>query len=222
VPSAGSAGDATDAASAALDAAVAAVARVFAGRTAKRDESGCARCHSADEIVLLRTPDVPLPEDLVREVAREDPRRWDDQPAVIRRVLPQLTVRLAAGDDDAPLLTRGLAAAGWQRWPHEEAMAVAGFLDAWWTRALREEPMGLPARGVFESCVTATSSVTPWLALWDAEPGPAARRLTAEAVSTWWQDELAADRSPFTWWWGPEAAERAAWRELKGWLAERT
>ncbi|MFE2638106.1 hypothetical protein ACFXKF_25525 [Streptomyces scopuliridis] len=199
-------------------AAVARVAKTFGGMTAQVDESGCGRCFDAGEVELLRTPDVPLPADLVRRVAQKDPFHWDDRPAILRRVLPQLAVVLAEGVTEPDLMARGLAAAGWSRWPGEQVGAVAGFLEAWWMQALRSESPPVSACAVFESCVTASSSVTPWLALWEAEMSPVARCHLADSVGGW-REELTSDYSPFTWWWGTEAEEQAAWFEVKTWLA---
>ncbi|MEU3304084.1 hypothetical protein ABZ729_30350 [Streptomyces sp. NPDC006678] len=201
-----------------LDAAVARVAKAFGGMAARADETGCGRCFDAGEVELLRTPDVPLPADLVRRVAQKDPFHWDDQPAMIRRVLPQLVVVLAEGAAEPDLLARGLAAAGWSGWPGEQAGAVAGFLEAWWTQTLRTQSPPISACAVFESCVTASSSVTPWLVRWEAEMSPVARRHLADSVGRW-REELMSDDSPFTWWWGTEAEEGAAWHEVKTWLA---
>ena len=198
--------------------AIARVAEVFAGMTARPGEVGCGRCYSTDEVALLRTADVALPADLVRMIAEEAPDHWDDQPAVIRRILPQLAVLLAQGTASPDLIARGLAAARWSRWPDQQADAVLGFLEAWWIWTLRQDSPPTPAREVFESCVTATSSVTPWLACWDAERGPTADRHLAECADWWW-DDLQSNSSPLTWWWGPAEQERAACRELRTWLA---
>lgn len=205
----------------ALAAAMARVASAFGGMTAQADEAGCGRCFDEDEVELLRTPGVPLPADLVRRIARKDPFHWDDQPAIIRRVLPQLVVALVEGETETDLMARGLAAARWSQWPREQAEAVAGFLDAWWLQTLRTKSPPTSACEVFESCVTASSSVTPWLARWEVEKGPVARRHLADSLG-WWQEELASDDSPFTWWWGTEAGEQAAWGEVKRWLAAQT
>ncbi|WP_329033950.1 hypothetical protein OHT61_00380 [Streptomyces sp. NBC_00178] len=181
----------------------------------------CGRCFNEVEIELLRTPDARLPTDLVGRVARKDPFHWEDQPAIIRRILPQLVVVLAEGAVDSALMARGLAAAGWSRWPREQAGAVAGFLEAWWTQVLRMKSPPTPAYEVFESCVTASSSVAPWLARWEAERGTIARRHLTEGVG-WWREELMSDDSPFTWWRGTATEERAAWHEVKTWLAAQT
>ncbi|WP_339134254.1 hypothetical protein WJM95_32480 [Streptomyces sp. f51] len=138
----------------------------------------------------------------------------------MRRILPQLVVGLAEGVGESDLMVRGLAAASWSRWPGEQAGAVTGFLEAWWTQTLRTESPTSSACVVFESCVTASSSVTSWLALWDTEMSPVARRHLADSIGLW-REELTSDYSPFTWWWGTEAEERAAWREVKTWLAGR-
>ncbi|MFG2426238.1 hypothetical protein [Streptomyces sp. NPDC048590] len=186
--------------------------------TAQAGEAGCGRCFDEGEVELLRTPDVPLPADLVRRVARKDPFHWDDRSAIIRRVLPQLVVVLAEGETESDLMARGLAAAGWSHWPREQAGAVTGFLDAWWTQTLRTKSPPTSASAVFESCVTASSSVAPWLARWEAEMCPIARRHLADSLDRW-REELTSDDSPFTWWWGTEAEEQAAWQEVKRWLA---
>ncbi|MET7685282.1 hypothetical protein [Streptomyces sp. NPDC005423] len=186
--------------------------------TARADETGCGRCFDEAEVELLRTPGVPLPADLVRRVARKDPFHWVDQPALIRRILPQLVRVLAEGATEPDLMARGLAAAGWSDWPGEQAGAVAGFLEVWWTRTLRTQAPPTSAWAVFESCVTASSSVTPWLARWEAEMSPVARRHLADSLGRW-REELLSHDSPFTWWQGTEAEERAAWHEVKAWLA---
>jgi hypothetical protein len=194
------------------------VAETFSGMTARAGESGCGRCFSEDEVALLRSPDVPLPADLVRRVAQKEPGHWDDQAAVIRRVLPQFVVLLASGVGEPELMARGLAAGGWPQWPGEQARSVAGFLEAWWTHTLRTASPPTTAPEVFASCVTASSTVTPWLARWEAEMGAIAGRHLQDSVH-WWREDLASDTSPFSWWRGTQAEERSAWQEVKVWLA---
>lgn len=203
-----------------LQLAIARIADVFVGMTAHPEEGGCGRCYSANEVALLRTADTALPPGLVRMVAEESPDHWDDQPAVIRRVLPQLAVLLAQGTESPDLVARGLAAARWSWWPDRQVQAVHGFLEAWWVWTLRQDSPPTPAREVFESCVTASSSVAPWLACWQAERGPTADRHLSECARWWW-DDLRSDTSPFVWWWGPAEQERAARLELRTWLAAR-
>ncbi|MEV6534921.1 hypothetical protein AB0M86_35950 [Streptomyces sp. NPDC051639] len=132
--------------------------------------------------------------------------------------MPLLVVLLTEGVAEPDLMARGLAAAGWSRWPGEQAGAVAGFLEAWWPQTLRTESPPIAACVVFESCVTANSSVTPWLARWEAEWSPVTRRHLADSVG-WWREEMTSDDSPFTWWWGSEGEEQSAWHEVKAWLA---
>lgn len=194
------------------------VAATFSGMTARVDETSCGRCFTEVELRLLRTPGIPLPTELVRQAAHKEPFHWDDQPAIMRRVLPQLVVMLAEGVTEPDLMARNLAAAGWSRWPRKQARAVVGFLDAWWTQTLREESPPTPARVVFESCAIASASVTTWLARWDAEmeTGSTASQHLDESVN-WWLEDLISDTSPF-WWWGTKAEEQAAWQELKIWL----
>ncbi|MFG3039293.1 hypothetical protein ACGFYZ_20595 [Streptomyces sp. NPDC048330] len=189
----------------------------FGGSTASPDETGCGRCFDEDEVALLRTPHAPLPADLVRRVTQKDPHHWDDQPAIIRRTLPQLVTLLADGERESALMARGLAAAGWSHWPREQAEAVSHFLKTWWIETLRRNSPPIPACEVLATCAIASSSVTPWLTLWQAETGPVAHRHMCDTLDLW-SEELTSEYSPFTWWWGPEAEEQAAWNEVKRWL----
>ncbi|MFJ7248743.1 hypothetical protein ACIQWA_29515 [Kitasatospora sp. NPDC098652] len=194
--------------------------------TADIGETGCGRCFTEGEMRLVRSPDVPLPVELVRQVAQKEPGHWDDQAAVIRRVLPQLVLVLAGRPADPELMARGPAAAGWSEWPGEQAASVAGFLDAWWPQTLRTASPPTPAAEVFASCVTASSTVTPWLARREAEleaeaeTGPVAGHHLDECADRW-REELHSGTSPFWWWWGSPAQERAAWQEVTLWLAGR-
>lgn len=63
--------------------------------------------------------------------------------------------------------------------------------------------------------MTASSPIAPWLARWEAQTGPAARRHLADRLDRW-REELTSDDSPFRWW-GTAAEERAAWHEVKRW-----
>ncbi|WP_433893336.1 hypothetical protein [Streptomyces sp. CA-111067] len=202
----------------ALGAAIGRVAAAFGGMTARADETGCGRCFTEAEVELLRSPGIPLPVDLVRQVAQKEPGHWGDQPAVIRRELPRLVAYLAEGANEPELIARGVAAAGWSRWPGEQADSISGFLDAWWTHTLRETSPPTPVPEVFASCVIASSTATPWLARWELEMGQIGRRHLDECVE-WWREDLESDTPPFTWWWGTQAEEQAAWKELKAWLA---
>jgi hypothetical protein len=201
-----------------MQSAIARVAEVFAGMTADPDETGCRRCYGAGEVALLKVADVALPVDLVVMVAQEAPDHWDDQPAVMRRVLPHLVELLAGGTASPDLVVRGLAAAGWSDWPQPQVRALFDFFEVWWTWTLGQEAPPTSAREVFESCATASSSVTPWLALWAAQEHPAADRHLSECARWWW-DDLQHNASPFSCWWGSDAQEQAACRELAAWLA---
>jgi hypothetical protein len=208
-------------ASPALDAAVDRVRTVFAGMTSPV-ETGCGMCHLPEETALLRTPDVELPDDVLRMFAHEVPNHFDDHPAAMRRILPQLAARLATGRFaglDAYELT-GLARSGWRTWPAEQARAVRAFLEAWWADTVTSDAPPYPVHKVFESCVTAGSTVTPYLAVWAGQPlgGPADRHLV-DCLERW-IDDLIGDltSSLFSWWCHPYRDEPLA--ELQAWLVE--
>ncbi|MFD4991371.1 hypothetical protein ACFWH7_08920 [Cellulosimicrobium cellulans] len=209
--------------SAADDALVAAterVAQVFRDASAATDESGCGRCFSETELLLLRTPGVAVPRELAVRVAGKDPFHWDDQPAMIRRVLPAAVRALADGASEPYLTARGLAAAGWSTWPAPQSSSIREFLDAWWTATLRREAGLVRVAGVFEACVVATGKVHPWLDVLDREARTsdhASRH--RDACRDDWQYELTGHFMLSAWWWGSRDEEQAAVAELERWCA---
>ena len=140
----------------------------------------------------------------------------------MRRILPQLAEQLATGRFaglDAYELT-GLGPSGWRAWPDEQTGAVWAFLEAWWAGTVTSEAPPYPVLDVFEACVTASSTVAPYLAVWAGQPpgGPAARHLTDCAEE--WIDDLLGDVMPsvFRWWCDHSRDESLA--ELQAWVAE--
>lgn len=199
-----------------LHAAIAHVATVFGGMAASPDERGCGHCYSDADLAALRTPAVDLPEGLAEAVAMEVPDHWDDQPAVLRRVLPQIVVLMAEGSTWPERIVYQWVAAGWTTWPAPQVQALTTFLETWLTWTLRQESPPTPAREVFETCATATSSVTTWITHWEASTTSATH--LAEAAQYW---ELEWGGKPLRYWSGSEADEQAAYTELKAWLATR-
>lgn len=146
---------------------------VFHGMTAHPDEHNCS-CHwgSAEEVALLKTPDVELEPDLLRR--SWEALDWTDHAAVLRRILPQFATALVAGRV-RPL--SGLEEAGysfargrWQRWPDEQNRAVSEFLHAWWVQSLTDPDAAVPAHQVFAMCAEASGTLRPWLADWETHP----------------------------------------------------
>lgn len=170
-------GPATPVTSHSLDRAIARVRTVFAGMTSPT-ETGCRMCHAPWETELLRTPDLPVPPETLAMYGREVTDHFDDRDASIRRLLPGLVVLIASGEIDAEC--GGLNAMGgiaWSEWPAEQREAVFGFFETWFTQALRTPPEPSDASGagpgfgqVLRTCVSALGTVTPFLALWAAEP----------------------------------------------------
>ena len=166
-------------AQAGLDAALDHLAVTFAGLTAGPDEHNC-ECHwgSAEELALLKIPDLELDPDLLRRTW-EAPD-WDDHASVLRRILPQFAAELVAGRID-PLggpaeAGRSLARGHWTQWPAEQAAAVEGFLRAWWSQTLADPAPAVPADEVLALCAAASGTLAPWLALRDAPPRPRGSR----------------------------------------------
>jgi hypothetical protein len=202
-----------------LGAALDDLSDVFRGMTAHPDEHNCP-CHwgSAEEVALLKTPDVELDPDLLRRTWQAVD--WDDHAAVLRRILPQFARALVAGR--TPVLS-GLEEAGcsfargrWQQWPDEQADAVREFLHAWWVLSLTDPDAAVPAHQVFAMCAEASGTLAPWLADWEEHTGALSDRRLAEAAGRW-EYELLGDGLPWNvdWYEHDEEALRA---ELVGWL----
>ncbi|MEV6791714.1 hypothetical protein AB0M87_06880 [Streptomyces sp. NPDC051320] len=199
-----------------LDAALERLVVIFRGMTARADEHNC-ECHwgSAEELALLKIPDVELDPDLLRRTW--DAPDWSDHGAVLRRILPQFATALAAGRVRPPV---GMEWAGlsfsrgrWQQWPTEQAHAVREFLAAWWVHSLTEPEPAVPAHEVLVVCAEASATLSPWLALWEELAHPVADRCLAEAVDRWNYD-LLADELP---WWARQNEDMMR-EELTAWL----
>ncbi|MEE3919127.1 hypothetical protein V2I01_14230 [Micromonospora sp. BRA006-A] len=143
------------------------MAATFQGMTAHRQESNC-ECHwgSAEGLALLKTPDVPLDEDLLRRTYWTTDWRYPGP--LLRRILPQLTRSLVAGrvmpmagmESLGYLFTR----ARWQEWPKGQRDALRRFLDAWWLHVLVEPDAKVPAHEALELVTETTGKPTPgWL-----------------------------------------------------------
>ncbi|MFJ1810586.1 MULTISPECIES: hypothetical protein [unclassified Streptomyces] len=109
--------------STALAAALADIDTVFDG-FAGPDETGCGFCHAPEEAAYVRTPDVPVPVDVVRYYLFEVSDHFTDHPAAMRRLLPQAARAMA----DGSLGAIGHSAIGWSRvdrrsWPAGQSAA---------------------------------------------------------------------------------------------------
>ncbi|WP_061297034.1 hypothetical protein [Herbidospora cretacea] len=185
-----------------LVAALDQVAVTFRGATARPDESNC-ECHwgSAEELALLKVPDVELDHDLLQRTWRAGD--WDDPGAVLRRILPQFTVALVHGRVE-PWFGMGQAGrcldrGDWHERPAEEGAAVGDFLRVWWACTLGDPDPGMPAHDVLTVCVEASGTLSPWLQVWERQTHDVADRHLAEAVASW-EYALLGDQLPWESW----------------------
>jgi hypothetical protein len=166
----------------------------FRGMTAHPAEIQC-ECHwgSAEELASLKVPDVELDPDLLSRTLRAPD--WDDQASVLRRVLPQLAVAMAAGgidDYDLPYLGASIARGNWQHWPADQAVAVSTFLEVWWARCLTSSDAP-PVHEAFALCAEAAGTVSPWLAIWETLDHPLATQRLGGLVDEWGLNLLSDD-----------------------------
>ncbi|MFC5923941.1 hypothetical protein [Micromonospora vulcania] len=171
--------------------------------TAHPEEYNC-ECHwgSAEELALLKTPDVPLDGELLRRTYWTTD--WDYPQELLRRILPQLTRGIVAGDVDPMMATTGpgvpFIRGDWQQWPAAQRDAVREFLDAWWRHVLVEPDAKVPAHEALEFLAEATATLTPWLATWaDLLTDPVAQRRLVTAADEWIWD-LVCDTHPWQSW----------------------
>ncbi|WP_327031027.1 hypothetical protein OG989_16600 [Micromonospora sp. NBC_01740] len=186
-----------------LDAALAGVAAAFRGMTAHRRESNC-ECHwgSAEELALLKTPDAPLDEELLRRTYWTTD--WHYPGPLLRRILPPVTRRLAAGEVESVSgmdpLARLFVKGRWQDWPAAQRDAVREFLAAWWQHTLVDPGAKVPAHEALAFVAEVSGQLAPWLYSWArllADP-TARRRLVAAADE--WSYDLVVDRLPWSSW----------------------
>ncbi|MGW4681913.1 hypothetical protein ACWEOS_25905 [Micromonospora taraxaci] len=203
-----------------LDAALVRLATTFRGMAAHPDDGNC-ECHwgSAEELALLKTPDVELSPDLLRRTYWAGD--WEFPAAMLRRILPQLASALVSGEvvrlggmDQAG---RAFARGRWQQWPTEQSTAVREFLDAWWVVTLTDEDAEVPAYEVLAVLVEASGALDRWLDAWATATGPAASRRLAEAFGEW-QYDLLCDDPPWRTWELTDDEEEALRVELTAWL----
>ncbi|MFJ6011734.1 hypothetical protein [Streptomyces sp. NPDC092952] len=201
-----------------LDAALDGLAVTFRGMTAHPDEHNCV-CHwgSAEELALLKVPDVELDHDLLRRTWQAPD--WSDHPAVLRRILPQFARGLVAGRAEHFLgpeeIGRSFDRGRWQGWPKEQAASVAEFLHAWWDHVLTDPAPPVPAHELLVVVTEASGTPTPWLAHWETRTGAVATRHLARAAADWERD-LLGDELPWSAW-DDEDDKRAT---LTAWLLD--
>ncbi|GLI00633.1 hypothetical protein [Phytohabitans aurantiacus] len=199
-----------------LEAALDGLAVTFRGMTARADEYNC-ECHwgGAEELALLKLPDVALEPDLLRRTWQAPD--WSDHASVLRRILPQLAAALVDGRVE-PVF--GMSEAGlsfargrWQQWPERQVAAAWEFLHAWWAYILIDPDPRVPAHEIFALFAEASGTLAPWLGAWQSLTHQAADQRLAEAVAHW-RDALLHDRLP----WISAGDEDAMRTELTGWL----
>ncbi|MDO3683787.1 hypothetical protein [Micromonospora sp. C28ISP2-4] len=186
-----------------LDEALAGVAVAFQGMTAHEQESNC-ECHwgSAEELALLKTPDVPLDDDLFRRTYWT--MDWHYPGLLLRRILPQVTQHLVDGRivamDGLDSLANFFAVSPWHEWPREQQAALRRFLNVWWVHVLVEPDAKVPAHAALSFLAEATTKLTPWLADWaEALADEPARRHLVQAMDEWMYD-LRGDSLPWSSW----------------------
>ncbi|MEV4761646.1 hypothetical protein AB0J89_03330 [Micromonospora chokoriensis] len=203
-----------------LDAALAHLATTFRGMAAHPDDGNC-ECHwgSAEELALLKTPDVELSPDLLSRTYWAGD--WEFPAAMLRRILPQLARALVSGEvvrqDGMDYAGRAFALGRWQQWPAEQSAAVREFLDAWWVVALTDEDAEVPAYEMMTLLVEASGALDRWLDAWARATGPVASRRLAEAFGQW-EFDLLRDDPPWTTWELTDDEKEALRVELTAWL----
>ena len=184
-----------------LDRALDRLDGAFRGMTARANEVQCT-CHwgSAEELALLKVPDVELDPDLLYRTWHAPD--WEDHGAVLRRVLPQFARVLAGGLVEPYRMDevgRSFARGDWPRWPVRQSAAVWEFLHAWWAHSLTDPDPVAPVHELLALCTEASAVISPWLTVWEGLEHPVADRHLAEAAARWEYD-LLRDELPWTMW----------------------
>jgi hypothetical protein len=191
----------------------------FRGMTARADEVQC-DCHwgSAEELALLKVPDVELDPDLLYRTWHAPD--WADHGAVLRRILPQFARALTGGFVEPYLIAevgRSFARGDWHRWPLRQRTAVWEFLHAWWAHSVIDPDPVVPVHELLWLCTDVSGIVSPWLTVWERLDHPVADRHLAEAAAQW-VDDLLRDELPWDMWMWEDADADALRTELASWL----
>ncbi|MEO3768951.1 hypothetical protein [Micromonospora sp. B9E7] len=183
-----------------LDAALVGIATSFRGMSAHPQESNC-ECHwgSAEELALLKTPDVALDDDLLRRTYWTND--WHHPGPLLRRILPQVTHGLVTGQvEPVDQLGCHFGHSRWQEWPTAQRDAVQEFLDAWWLHVLIDPTAKAPAHEALVLVSEASATLTPWLTTWASVlTDPIAGHQLVVATSEWMYD-LLGDAHPWSSW----------------------
>lgn len=198
-------------ASPALTAALHRVDAAFGGMTAPAD--GCGHCYGEEHLALLAVPDAPLGDDLLGSFLHEVPGHFPDHPAVVRRLLPEVFARVAAGRiDGMGVLPTALGRVAWREWPAGQADAIGGFLDVWWRETLADPAPSPGVDAVWRLSVDFRQEVAPLLDAWAAAPRGGAEDRHLADFTAGWIDDLLGDHV-IGW-----PAERSHLAELQQWL----
>ncbi|WP_435205668.1 hypothetical protein [Micromonospora sp. bgisy143] len=183
-----------------LAAALAGVAATFRGMTAHPSESNC-ECHwgSAQELALLKTPDVPLDDDLLRRTYWL--ADWTYPGPLLRRILPQVAQGLVSGDVVLIDGLMGLFIRGrWWEWPGAQRDAVQAFLDAWWRHILIDPDAAVPAHEALGFLAEISVRLTPWLTTWASLLGDQTAATRFVVAVEHWNYDLPGDMLPWQGW----------------------
>ncbi|MFB7427985.1 MULTISPECIES: hypothetical protein [Streptomyces] len=200
-------------ASPALTAALHRVDAVFGGMTAPAD--GCTYCYGEADLALLAVPGAPLGDGLLLRFFHKAPDHFEDHPAVVRRLLPDVFRLIADGRCGLLWTPNGLGRAVWRTWPDEQVAAIAGFLDVWWRETLADPAPAGGVGPVWELCVDMHRSLAPVHDVWAAAPrGGTEDRHLADWIAYRIEDLLNDD----LWVLPLEMTEHLP--ELRSWLVE--
>ncbi|MQY12453.1 hypothetical protein SRB5_25870 [Streptomyces sp. RB5] len=178
-----------------------------------RPMSGCTRCLTESDLLLLGGDVSGVSDDLLGYFVRKVPDHWDDDqyPVLWRRLFPRAVRMWGPGlETDPSLAMSHLHGAGLASWPDPERDAVDQAFRALLSLALTDGRRPTAVFDMLEGIAAATDGIAPWLSHLAAVPGREADAGLARVALSWGAEVLWEDLQ-FTWYYSGRIDEVADW-----------
>jgi len=173
---------------------------------------GCLYCWTQAELDELDGDPELVPDDLVRQFARESTDHFDrDEYELAWRRLAHRVVQVLENEPDS-MYTTGLEQARFPSWPENERVALRSMITDVVVRTAGDEERWPALNDLIQAAAQLDQDMTPWLRLVESLPDGAFAHLAAY----WSWDFLHSDPSTYgTWlfWKDPSAGE-----QIEDWL----
>ncbi|GGU62998.1 hypothetical protein [Lentzea flava] len=171
---------------------------------------GCLYCWTQAELDALDGDPELVPDEIVRQFARETPDHFDrDEYELAWRRLAHRIVQVLEREPDS-MYTSGLEQAGWTGWPEDERAAFRALVTGVVVRAAEDEERWPSLDDLIQAAAQLDQNMNPWLRLVESFPDGAFAHM-----AEYWSRDLLHSSNYGTWlfWKDPAAGE-----QIEDWL----